>query len=906
MAAVSDEARQAGVRVGLPMAQARLVCPEAAFRRGDLDAYGRHSEEVTAVLLAASRRVERPSADEAFVDLTAEGPGDPPPVRAAETIRDELQRRLGLDASLGLASSRLAARIASAWAKPRGLLVVLPGYEHSFLAGKPVSALGAPPHLESALARAGLTTVGQVAECDEAALAAAVGAAAAKHLRAAARGEQEPPIAVAAPPAFLQEEATIRDRRSDRRALEEIADALARRVARRLKPFRLAARAIGVEVRRAADAVRRSDAFSPGLADEDAIAARVRAHPRPAARPGPGRPRAAGAARAPRPADRRRLRSSPPPRPCATRGRIRPCPPARRSPVSRPSARPASSTSWRRRTPRPAARSTTAAPSSSPSPPSSPRSAPTSGSTRSLPASSSATPTPARWPRAPLADVEEIIRSTGFYRAKARSITGFARGLVERHGGEVPRSMAALVPLPGIGRKTANVVLGHAFDVAEGIAVDTHVLRVTNRLGLAEGDDPLDGRGAAHGPRPPRAVDADDRPRSSSTAARSATPAGRPAACARSSPSAPGRAGRPGPRTSRRATGERGARRSPPPRPGGARAPVADRRGSRAARRCPGPAAPGPAGADPGAGGRRSDAPGALAAVVQMTSTTDVERNLAAAESLVEQAAARGAALRRPARELRLPPLRGRARARARRTSTAPGCAGWRPSPAGRASRCSLGSLPERVPGDPRVRNTSVLLGPDGATLAVYRKIHLFDIDLPGMEHLKESRSVVPGDEVVTAPTALGTLGLSICYDLRFPELYRELVAPRGPRAVRPLRVHRADGQGALGGPPARARHREPGLRARPGAGGAPRRRAHVARAGDDRGPVGRGGRPGAGRRGRRAGRARFRAAGAAPAGAAGPAPRPAPAPRRADGGRGLRPPPESPVRALDRRGEMP
>jgi endonuclease-3 len=93
---------------------------------------------------------------------------------------------------------------------------------------------------------------------------------------------------------------------------------------------------------------------------------------------------------------------------------------------------------------------------------------------------------------APLADVEEIIRSTGFFRAKARSITGFARGLVERHGGEVPRTMADLVPLPGIGRKTANVVLGHAYDVNEGIAVDTHVLRVTNRLGLAQGDDPLE------------------------------------------------------------------------------------------------------------------------------------------------------------------------------------------------------------------------------------------------------------------------------------------------------------------------------------------------------------------------------------------------------------------------------
>ncbi len=92
---------------------------------------------------------------------------------------------------------------------------------------------------------------------------------------------------------------------------------------------------------------------------------------------------------------------------------------------------------------------------------------------------------------APLADVEEVIRSTGFFRAKAKSVTGFARGLVEKHGGEVPRSIAEMVPLPGVGRKTANVVLGHAYGIEEGIAVDTHVLRVSNRLGVAEGDDPL-------------------------------------------------------------------------------------------------------------------------------------------------------------------------------------------------------------------------------------------------------------------------------------------------------------------------------------------------------------------------------------------------------------------------------
>jgi len=100
-------------------------------------------------------------------------------------------------------------------------------------------------------------------------------------------------------------------------------------------------------------------------------------------------------------------------------------------------------------------------------------------------------PGPESLARARMEDVEDIIRSTGFFRAKAKSIVGCARALASEHGGEVPRSLEALVKLPGIGRKTANVVLGHAYDVAEGIAVDTHVLRVSNRLGIARGDDPI-------------------------------------------------------------------------------------------------------------------------------------------------------------------------------------------------------------------------------------------------------------------------------------------------------------------------------------------------------------------------------------------------------------------------------
>jgi endonuclease-3 len=85
--------------------------------------------------------------------------------------------------------------------------------------------------------------------------------------------------------------------------------------------------------------------------------------------------------------------------------------------------------------------------------------------------------------------LEPQIQSTGFFRAKSRALLGMATALVETHGGEVPNTMEALVTLPGVGRKTANVVLGHALGVP-GLPVDRHVLRVTNRIGIARSDDP--------------------------------------------------------------------------------------------------------------------------------------------------------------------------------------------------------------------------------------------------------------------------------------------------------------------------------------------------------------------------------------------------------------------------------
>jgi predicted amidohydrolase len=163
-----------------------------------------------------------------------------------------------------------------------------------------------------------------------------------------------------------------------------------------------------------------------------------------------------------------------------------------------------------------------------------------------------------------------------------------------------------------------------------------------------------------------------------------------------------------------------------------------------------------------------------LAAAVQMCSGPDLEANLGRADVLVRRAAGRGAAL------VVLPEVF------AWRGSRADESAAATPVP-GRVSDflCALaaelrvvlvgGSFLERVPGMAKTYNTSLLVDAGGAIRATYRKIHLFDVDLPGEVSVRESDTRAPGAEVVVADTPLGTVGLSICYDLRFPELYRRL-----------------------------------------------------------------------------------------------------------------------------------
>jgi predicted amidohydrolase len=163
-----------------------------------------------------------------------------------------------------------------------------------------------------------------------------------------------------------------------------------------------------------------------------------------------------------------------------------------------------------------------------------------------------------------------------------------------------------------------------------------------------------------------------------------------------------------------------------------------------------------------------------LAAAIQMTAGSDKLANLERAERLVRVGAARGANL------VALPEVfnwRGKRLEQAAAAETLDGESLSLMSRLARELRIHIvaGSITERADDSSRSYNTSVLLGPDGGRIAVYRKIHLFDVDLPGRVTVRESDSKLGGADVVCAETPLGAIGLSICYDLRFPELYRRL-----------------------------------------------------------------------------------------------------------------------------------
>lgn len=163
-----------------------------------------------------------------------------------------------------------------------------------------------------------------------------------------------------------------------------------------------------------------------------------------------------------------------------------------------------------------------------------------------------------------------------------------------------------------------------------------------------------------------------------------------------------------------------------------------------------------------------------LAAVVQLTSTSDADRNQDEAERLIRRAASYGARLVATPENTE---FLGPHEQKVARAEPIEGAVGARFGALARelGIHLLLGSFAERAAERTRCYNTSVLFAPDGHVLAAYRKIHLFDVDVNADVSFLESRTVVPGTDVVSKETALGHIGMSVCYDLRFPELYRAL-----------------------------------------------------------------------------------------------------------------------------------
>jgi len=195
VAAASYEARAFGVRSAMPMARARRACPEAAFVSPRFDRYSEKSREVMAILESFTPLVEQLSIDEAFLDVRGArrllGSG----VEIAQQLRAQIRTQTGLVASVGVATTKFLAKLASDLSKPDGLLAVAPGTEKAFLAPLPVSRLwGVGPATRKRLERMSVSTIGEVAALPEAALTAALGNSLGQKLRALARNDDPRPV----------------------------------------------------------------------------------------------------------------------------------------------------------------------------------------------------------------------------------------------------------------------------------------------------------------------------------------------------------------------------------------------------------------------------------------------------------------------------------------------------------------------------------------------------------------------------------------------------------------------------------------------------------------------------------------------------------------------------------------
>ncbi|MFN7179144.1 carbon-nitrogen hydrolase family protein [Hyphomonas sp.] len=184
------------------------------------------------------------------------------------------------------------------------------------------------------------------------------------------------------------------------------------------------------------------------------------------------------------------------------------------------------------------------------------------------------------------------------------------------------------------------------------------------------------------------------------------------------------------------------------------------------------------------------------AACIQMRSGTEPAANLAAATGMIREAAAQGARFIATPEMTNLLDIRpGMARAKVRREAEDESLPAFRLLAAELGVTLLIGSLAIALEGDERFANRSFLIGPDGGLIARYDKIHMFDVEVGDGQTYRESRAYRPGEEAVLAQTSFGTLGLTICYDLRFPHLYRRLAQAGADILTLPAAFTRVTGE---------------------------------------------------------------------------------------------------------------
>jgi DNA polymerase IV len=246
----SHAARRFGIHAGMPIGEAVLLCPQATFFQGAFVHYREASHAVRAVLEDFSPTVVMSSLDEAYLDFSGTERLHPISLMpVAEELRDQVKQRTGLDASVGIGPNRMVAKLASDYAKPRGLMEVRAGWEEGFLAGLPLLALpGVGPKTASRWAELGLVDVHQVQTMDERALEKLIGADA-KHLKLRTQGQGGTTLRPSRLPKSVSRETTLSRDLRDPLELEEILGLLTARVGAQLRDEQILAKAVTMKLR---------------------------------------------------------------------------------------------------------------------------------------------------------------------------------------------------------------------------------------------------------------------------------------------------------------------------------------------------------------------------------------------------------------------------------------------------------------------------------------------------------------------------------------------------------------------------------------------------------------------------------------------------------------------------------